>query len=264
MGHLESCLDTTQRGPGTIRTQRTWTQPHFDQSPVNILASNLNPKSSSIKAKFTQPPFKAKANQPLSKELLPKDHQGRYQTQYCKKGVHLFGEYYALWDGYYALYDQKVYPLVFIDNCWYIFQKTQNSITKEWEGGVATHIAPAALQLNPNLDPFEGDLLRIKVIWPIEEELDLLIEQVHEALEEEPEPEVQQPDSAQESNTSIQEAPKRMSAITITPTQSTIAMALTSRSGPPRQAWSLDWPAEVEEEQAEQLWHKQPPLKTAN
>ena len=32
---------------------------------------------------------------------------------------------------------------------------------------------------------------------------------------------------------SIPEVPKRMSAVTITPTQSTIATALTSRSGPP-------------------------------
>ena len=78
--------------------------------------------------------------------------------------MHLFGKYYTLWDRYYALFDQKVYPLVFANNRWYIFQKTRNPETKEWEGGVATHIAPAAFQLNPDLDPFEGDLLWIQVI----------------------------------------------------------------------------------------------------
>ena len=78
--------------------------------------------------------------------------------------MHLFGEYYTLWDSYYALFDQKVYPLVLADDWWYIFQKTRNPITKEWEGGTVTQIAPAAFQLNPDLDPFEGDLLRTQVI----------------------------------------------------------------------------------------------------
>ena len=147
--------------------------------------------------------------------------------------MHLFGKYYTLWDRYYALFDQKVYPLVFANNRWYIFQKTRNPETKEWEGGVATHIAPAAFQLNPDLDPFEGDLLWIQVIWPIEEELDLLAKQVHKAPKEEPEPEHTQLDSAQESDASIPEVPKRMSTVTITLTQSTLAMALTSHSRPP-------------------------------
>ena len=71
--------------------------------------------------------------------------------------MHLFSKYYAL-------FDQKVYPLIFADNRWYIFQKTRNPETKEWEGGVATHIAPATFRLNPDLDPFKGDLLRIQVI----------------------------------------------------------------------------------------------------
>ena len=78
--------------------------------------------------------------------------------------MHLFGEYYTLWDSYYALFDQKVYPLVLADDWWYIFQKTRNPITKEWEGGTVTQIAPAAFRLNPDLDPFEGDLLRTQVI----------------------------------------------------------------------------------------------------
>ena len=109
--------------------------------------------------------------------------------QYCKKGVHLFGEYYALWDGYYALFDQKVYPLVWADGWWYIFQKHRNPVTKEWEGGTATRLAPTIFRLNPELDPFEGDLLRTQVIRPIEDKLDLLAEQIHEAPEEEIEPE---------------------------------------------------------------------------
>ena len=73
----------------------------------------------------------------------------------------------------------------------------------------------------------------MQVIRPIEDELDLLTEQIHKAPEDEPKPENQQINSAQESDTSIPEKPKRMSTVTITPTQSTIATALTSRSGPP-------------------------------
>ena len=73
----------------------------------------------------------------------------------------------------------------------------------------------------------------MRVIQPIEEELDLLIEQVHKAPEDEPELETHQSESAQESDASIPDRLKRMSAVTITLTQSTIAMALTSQSGPP-------------------------------
>ena len=69
------------------------------------------------------------------------------------------------------------------------------------------------------------------VIRPIEEELDLLTEQVHEAPDDEPEP--PHTESPQESDNSIPDKPKRMSAVTLTPTQSTIATAPTSRSGPP-------------------------------
>ena len=119
-------------------------QSSFDQSPINILDSNPDPGPSSIKVKFTQPPFEVEANEPIPKDRLPTDHLGRYRTHYCKKGVHLFGEYYALWDSYYALFNQKVYPLVFADDQWYIFQKTRNPTTKEWEGGTATRITPAA------------------------------------------------------------------------------------------------------------------------
>ena len=154
--------------------------------------------------------------------------------RYCKKGVHLFGEYYALWDGYYTLYKQKVYPIVRVDGWWYIFQKLRNPTTKEWEGGIATRLAPTIFRLNPDLDPFEGDLLRQLVIRPIEEELDLLTEQVHEAPDDEPEIDTHRTESPQESDASIPDRPKRMSAVTLTPTQSTIATALTSRSGPPR------------------------------
>ena len=152
-----------------------------------MLGRNTPSESSTSKAKFISPPFDTDTNNPIPKELLPKDHLGRYRTQYCKKGVHLFGEYYALWDGYYTLYDQKVYPIVFAYNRWYIFQKKRNLDTKEWEGGTATRLAPTVFKLNPDLDPFEGDLLQTQVIRPIEEELDLLVEQIHEALEEEPE-----------------------------------------------------------------------------
>ena len=79
--------------------------------------------------------------------------------RYCKKGVHLFGAYYALWDGYYTLYKQKVYAVVRVDGWWYIFQKLQNPTTKEWEKGVATRLTPTVFRLNLDLDPFEGDLL---------------------------------------------------------------------------------------------------------
>ena len=99
--------------------------------------------------------------------------------------------------------------------------------------GTATCIAPTVFKLNPDLDPFEGDLLRTQVIQPIEEELDLLAEQIHEAPEEEPKLEPTRPDLVQESDASIPELPKRMSAVTITLTQSTIATALTLCSGPP-------------------------------
>ena len=58
---------------------------------------------------------------------------------------------------------------------------------KEWEGGTATCLAPTVFKLNPDLDPFKGDLLQTKVIQPIEEELNLLAEQIHKASEEEPE-----------------------------------------------------------------------------
>ena len=71
------------------------------------------------------------------------------------------------------------------------------------------------------------------MIRPIEEELDLLTEQVHEAPNDKPEEETHQTESPQESDASIPDRPKRMSAVTLTPTQSTIATALTSRSGPP-------------------------------
>ena len=115
----------------------------------NTLASTLKTEPLSVRAKFTRPPFDIEANELIPKEQIPQDHLGRYRTRYCKKGVHLFGEYYALWDGYYTLDDQKVYPVVFTDDRWYIFQKKQNPITKEWEGGVATCLAPAVFQLNP-------------------------------------------------------------------------------------------------------------------
>ena len=45
-----------------------------------------------------------------------------------------------------------------------------------------------------------------------------------------------------------------MSAVTITPTQSTIATALTSHSGPPPcLAWFLDWLEEAVEEAEEEV-----------
>ena len=138
-----------------------------------------------------------------------------------------------MWDGYYTLYNQKVYPVIRVDSWWYIFQKLRNPTTQQWEGGIATRLTLTIFRLNPDLDPFEGDLLRQLVIRPIEEELDLLVEQVHKAPDDEPEPETHQSESAQESDASIPDRPKRMSAVTLTPTQSTIAMALTSRSGPP-------------------------------
>jgi hypothetical protein len=171
-------------------------------------------------------------------------------VQYCKKGVHLFGEYYALWDGYYTLYKQKVYPVVRVDGWWYIFQKLRNPHTRQWEGGIATRLTPTVFRLNPDLDPFEGDLLRQLVIRPIEDELDLLTEQVHEAPDDEPE--VPQPESPQESDASVPDQPKRMSAVTLTPTQSTIATALTSRSGPLPLVRPQGRPEEEEEAAAEE------------
>ena len=126
-----------------------------------------------------------------------------------------------------------MYPVIRVDGWWYIFQKLRNPNTKKWEGGTATQLAPTIFGLNPDLDPFKGDLLRQLVIRPIEEELDLLVDQVHEAPDDEPEPETHQTESPQESDASIPDRPKRMSAVTLTPTQSTITTALTSRSGPP-------------------------------
>ena len=144
-------------------------------------------------------------------------------------GAHLFNKYYALWNRYYILYDKKVYPVVLAHNHWYIFQKKRNPGTEEWEGGTATHIASTVFQLNPDLDLFEGDLLRTQVIKPLEEELDLLTAQIHEAPPDD-EPEPTRPASPRESDASIPEPQKRMSAVTITPTQSTIAMALAHRT----------------------------------
>ena len=121
--------------------------------------------------------------------------------RYCKKGVHLFGEYYALWDGYYTLYKQKVYPVTRVDGWWYIFQKLRNPTTRQWKGGTATRLTPTVFRLNPDLDPFEGDLLRQLVIRPIEDELDLITEQKDEAPDDEPD--IPQTDSPQESDASI-------------------------------------------------------------
>ena len=70
------------------------------------------------------------------------DRAGRQLIRYCKEGVHLFSSYYALWDRYYTLYNQKVYPVVRVDNRWYIFQKQRNLTTKKWEGGTATRLTP--------------------------------------------------------------------------------------------------------------------------
>ena len=109
-----------------------------------------------------------------------------------------------------------MYAVVLAYNHWYIFQKKRNPETKEWEGGTTTCLAPTIFKLNPDLDPFEGDLLWTRVILPIERELDTLTEQVHEALEDNPEPEPPRPESAQDSDTSISEPPKRMSVVTIT------------------------------------------------
>ena len=52
------------------------------QPAVNkkILDSNDTPKSSTSKAKFIAPPFDINTNDPIPKELLLKDHLGRYQT----------------------------------------------------------------------------------------------------------------------------------------------------------------------------------------
>jgi hypothetical protein len=113
---------------------------------------------------FPQPPFDVEDNEIIPPEQVPTDCQGRKLIRYCKEGVHLFGQYYALWDGYYILYKQKVYPVIHIDRWWYIFQKLRNPTTKKWEGGIATRLALTIFQLNPDLDPFEGDLLRMRVI----------------------------------------------------------------------------------------------------
>ena len=72
---------------------------------------------------FPQPLFDVEDNPVLPQEQIPTDRQGRKLIQYCKKGVHLFGNYHALWDEYYTLYSQKVYPVIHVDGWWYIFQK---------------------------------------------------------------------------------------------------------------------------------------------
>ena len=112
----------------------------------------------STRDNFPQPPFDTEHTE-VPTEQLPTDRQGRKLVRYCKKGVHLFGKYYTLWDGYYTLYKQKVYPVVRVDGWWYIFQKLRNPTTREWEGGITTRLTPTIFQLNPDLDPFEGDLL---------------------------------------------------------------------------------------------------------
>ena len=86
---------------------------------------------------FPQPPFDIEHTE-VPPEQIPTDRQGRKLIRYCKKGVHLFNKYYALWDRYYTLYKQKVYPVVRADSWWYIFQKLRNLTTREWEGGIAT------------------------------------------------------------------------------------------------------------------------------
>ena len=48
------------------------------------------PESSTNKAKFITPPFDIDTNDPIPKELLPKDHLERYRTRYCRKGVSRF------------------------------------------------------------------------------------------------------------------------------------------------------------------------------
>ena len=107
------------------------------------VSENLElPAEPSTSRKFTKPPFEVEANDVLPPESLPTDRQGRKLIRYCKEGVHLFSRYYALWDGYYTLYAQKVYPIVHVDDRWYIFQKERNPITKKWEGGIATHLTP--------------------------------------------------------------------------------------------------------------------------
>jgi hypothetical protein len=156
---------------------------------------------------YIRPPFKVDTNGPLPLDLVPKDGRGRTRAKFFKTGAHLIDSYYALWDGYYAQYHRKAYPLVFAHDRWYIFQKTRNPETKEWEGGTATRIAPTVFRLNPELDPFEGELLRSQVIRPLEEELDLLAAQIHEAETDE-EPEEVRPTSPQESDASIPEPRK--------------------------------------------------------
>jgi hypothetical protein len=91
---------------------------------------------------YIRPPFKIDANRPLPKKLIPKDGFGQTRAKFFKAGTHIYTTYQALWDGYYILYDSKVYPVVFAHDQWYIFQKKQNPKTKEWEGGTATRIAP--------------------------------------------------------------------------------------------------------------------------
>ena len=136
--------------------EKTQTQIKLRRVASKILESSSKPTT----PKFTQPPFNVETNEIIPPEQIPVNRQGRKLIRYCKEGVHLFGQYYTLWDGYYILYHQKVYPVVRIDQWWYIFQKLRNPTTKKWERGIATQLAPTIFRLNPNLDPFEGDLLR--------------------------------------------------------------------------------------------------------
>jgi hypothetical protein len=89
-------------------------------------------------------------------------------------------------------------------------------------------ITPTVFRLNPDLDPFEGDLLRSQVIRPLEEELDLLVAQIHKLVSEDEheQTDLTRPSSPQESKVSISKPQKRMSAVTIIQTQSTLATAL--------------------------------------
>ena len=64
---------------------------------------------------FPQPPFDVETNKIIPPEQIPTDCQGRKLIRYCKKGVHLFSKYHALWDRFYTLYNQKVYPVMRVD-----------------------------------------------------------------------------------------------------------------------------------------------------
>ncbi|KAI0245219.1 hypothetical protein BJV78DRAFT_1158923 [Lactifluus subvellereus] len=84
-----------------------------------------------------RPPFDALTNTSgsIPKARIPSTALGKKRAIFCKKGTKLARQYHAQWDGYYTLYDGRVYPLVYTNDIFYTFQKQWNDETEAYEGG---------------------------------------------------------------------------------------------------------------------------------